>query len=274
MSMRKLTLTTLMTLLVIGVSAAGCSGEGEAKNEEVASGEAKAHTPVFFEIMPGLTAIDSVMGQGAEVQADDYVIVHYAGYLYEDGVKGNKFDASYDRGEPISFPLGRSFVITGWERGLTGMHIGSKRSLIISPELAYGAQGRPPVIPANATLFFDIEMVDIGTVTVTSLEAGDGPISETGDQIEVHYTGWLWEDGKKGAEFDSSSGRGVPYKFTLGAGMVIPGWDQGLTGMSVGTKARLIIPAVMGYGKRGSPPKIPADATLCFDVELVSIAGK
>ncbi len=99
-------------------------------------------------------------------------------------------------------------------------------------------------------------------------------MAEVGDQISVHYTGWLWENGAKGAEFDSSIGRGVPYKFTLGAGMVIPGWDSGLQGMTVGTKAQLIIPAVMGYGKRGSPPKIPADATLCFDVELVEIDGK
>jgi peptidylprolyl isomerase len=90
----------------------------------------------------------------------------------------------------------------------------------------------------------------------------------------VHYTGWVWQDEAKGAEFDSSLGRGVPYKFTLGARMVIPGWDSAIEGMKVGTKAQLIIPPVMAYGKRGSPPKIPADATLCFDVELVEIAGK
>ena len=123
-------------------------------------------------------------------------------------------------------------------------------------------------------MIFDIEVVEVPIVNIQVQSAGDGAVAEAGDQVSVHYTGWVWENGAKGAEFDSSRGRGVPYKFTLGAGMVIPGWDMGLDGMKVGTKAQLIIPPVMAYGKQGSPPKIPADATLCFDVELVEIAGK
>lgn len=262
--MRNSMRTTLLLLLILGIGATGCFGEGGEKAAEI----------VVTEIMPGLTAIDSVQGQGPVVQSDDFVVVHYAGYLYVDGVKTDKFDSSYDRGEPISFPLGRSFVITGWERGLPGMHVGGKRSLVIEPDLAYGAAGRPPVIPANSTLFFDIEVLEIPIVQTEIQSEGTGAVAEVGDQISVHYTGWVWQNGERGEEFDSSHNRGVPYKFTLGAGMVIPGWDAGLEGMKVGTKARLIIPPVMGYGKRGSPPKIPADATLCFDVELVEIAGK
>ncbi len=260
------TMSMILTLLLIlGIGAAGCKGDGQ---------EDKKAELVMAEIMPGLSYVDSVVGQGPEVQPDDFIVVHYAGYLYVDGVKGEKFDASYDRGAPISFPLGRSFVITGWERGVPGMHVGGKRSLIISPDLAYGPQGRPPVIPPNSTLFFDIEIVEVPIVETEITTEGTGAVAEVGDQISVHYTGWLWEDGKRGAEFDSSIGRGVPYKFTLGAGNVIPGWDKGLEGMKVGTKAQLIIPSVMGYGEQGSPPKIPANATLCFDVELVEIAGK
>lgn len=268
---RKMMFATAVAVLVLGLGAAGCNDGNNGGGE---AGSAKNHTPVLTEIMPGLSYIDSVVGRGAEVQADDFVIVHYAGYLYENGVKGKRFDTSYDKGEPLTFSLGRSVVITGWERGMPGMHVGGKRSLIIAPELGFGTQGRPPDIPANATLFFDIEVVDIGVVGITTLSPGDGPVAEIGDQIEVHYTGWVWEDGKKGVEFDTSLVRDIPYKFTLGAGMVIVGWDQGIAGMTLGTKARLIIPPVMGYGKRGSPPKIPADATLCFDIELVSIAGK
>ena len=254
----------MVVLLILGVGATGCSGDGE-------SGKAKV---VVTEIMPGLTAIDSVVGQGPVVQADDYIVFHYAGYVYLDGVKGNKVDSSYDRGEPVSIPLGRSLVITGWDRGLPGTHVGGKRSLIVGPELAFGAAGRPGVIPPDATLIFDFEVLDIPIVEIDIQSEGTGAVAEVGDQVSVHFTGWVWENGQRGEEFDSSHNRGVPYKFTLGAGMVIPGWDASIEGMKLGTKARLIIPPIMGYGKRGSPPKIPGDATLCFDVELVEIAGK
>ncbi|KAJ2771707.1 hypothetical protein IWQ56_001680 [Coemansia nantahalensis] len=95
--------------------------------------------------------------------------------------------------------------------------------------------------------------------------------SQAGDKVSVHYRGTLFSDG---TEFDSSHGRGVPLEFTLGAGQVIKGWDQGLLGMCVGEKRRLKIPASLAYGKRGSPPVIPADAALVFDTELVAINGK
>ncbi len=226
------------------------------------------------EIVPGLAFVDSIVGQGTEVQADDFVIVHYTGWLYVDGKKGEQFDSSVERGQPIQFNLGRSAVIQGWDKGLPGMKVGGKRSLIIEPDLAYGPQGRPPVIPPNSTLFFDIEIIDIPKVDVEILSEGTGAVAAVGDNISVDYTGWVWENGAKGEQFDSSSNAGRPYSFTLGARMVIPGWDLGLTGMKVGTKARLIIPPVLAYGKRGSGPKIPPDATLCFEVELVEIVGK
>lgn len=258
--MRTILTAALAALLVLAVALAGCS-----KQEETAA-------PV--EIMPGLSYVDSVIGQGAEVQSDDFVLVHYTGWLYEDGVKGNQFDSSVERGEPIGFPLGRSFVIQGWEKGLPGMKAGGKRTLIIGPEMGYGERGHPPVIPPNSTLIFDLEIVDLPKVDVEVLSEGTGAIAEVGDNVSVDYTGWVWENGAKGEQFDSSSNAGRPYNFTLGARMVIPGWDLALEGMKVGTKARLIIPPVLAYGKRGSGPKIPADATLCFEVELVEITGK
>lgn len=100
---------------------------------------------------------------------------------------------------------------------------------------------------------------------------GQGPVAEQGDRVEVHYTGRLLENGKK---FDSSRDRDQPFPFTLGAGDVIKGWDQGVVGMRVGGKRKLTIPADLAYGKAGSPPKIPPDAALVFDVELVRIEGK
>lgn len=99
------------------------------------------------------------------------------------------------------------------------------------------------------------------------LKEGTGNVAKAGDTVSVHYTGWL-TDGKK---FDSSVDRGAPFQFTLGAGMVIKGWDEGVAGMKVGEKVKLTIPASLGYGPNGYPPVIPQNATLIFEVELLSI---
>ena len=100
---------------------------------------------------------DLVVGSGAEAKAGQTVSVHYVGTLTD----GRKFDSSRDRGTPFRFPLGAGRVIQGWDRGVAGMKIGGKRKLTIPPELAYGARGFPPVIPANATLVFEIELLDL-----------------------------------------------------------------------------------------------------------------
>jgi len=100
---------------------------------------------------------DLVEGTGAEAKAGQTVSVHYVGTLTD----GRKFDSSRDRGTPFKFPLGAGRVIQGWDRGVAGMKIGGQRRLTIPPELAYGARGFPPVIPANATLVFEIELLDL-----------------------------------------------------------------------------------------------------------------
>ena len=99
------------------------------------------------------------------------------------------------------------------------------------------------------------------------LKEGDGEKAKKGDQVEVHYTGWL----KDGTKFDSSKDRGQTFKFPLGAGKVIKGWDEGVADMKPGGKRKLIIPANLAYGARGYPPVIPPDAELTFEVELISI---
>ena len=99
---------------------------------------------------------------------------------------------------------------------------------------------------------------------------GTGALAEKGKSVSVHYTGWLDESGKKGTQFDSSVG-GAPFQFVLGAGMVIAGWDEGVSGMKVGGKRTLTIPANLGYGASGFPPVIPANSTLIFDVELIGV---
>jgi FKBP-type peptidyl-prolyl cis-trans isomerase len=100
---------------------------------------------------------------------------------------------------------------------------------------------------------------------------GNGAAAAKGDAVEVHYTGWLYENGKRGAKFDSSLDRGQPFKFDLGAGRVIQGWDEGVAGMKVGGKRELIIPPELGYGARGAGGVIPPNATLDFEVELLKV---
>lgn len=109
---------------------------------------------------------------------------------------------------------------------------------------------------------------------ITELKPGTGPAIEAGQTAVVHYTGWLYvEDAPdhKGRKFDSSVDRNDPFSFPVGGGQVIQGWDQGVAGMQAGGQRRLVIPAELGYGARGAGGVIPPNATLLFDVELLSI---
>jgi len=102
-------------------------------------------------------------------------------------------------------------------------------------------------------------------------EVGMGSAAVAGDRVEVHYTGWLDNDGEKGQKFDSSVDRGKTFSFILGAGRVIKGWDEGVVGMKVGGKRTLYIPSALGYGSRGAGRSIPPNADLIFDVEMIGI---
>jgi len=111
------------------------------------------------ELADGLKYTDTKVGDGAEAEKGYIVSVQYTGWLYKNGNKGAKFDSSLDRGKPITFKLGNGQVIKGWDEGVSGMKVGGKRTLIIPPNLAYGASGSGGVIPPNATLIFDVELV-------------------------------------------------------------------------------------------------------------------
>ena len=106
---------------------------------------------------------------------------------------------------------------------------------------------------------------------ITDTKAGTGAEARKGQTVTVHYTGWLFNNGQQGAKFDSSRDRKDPFKFALGSGMVIKGWDEGVAGMKVGGQRTLIIPPEMGYGVRGAGGVIPPNATLKFDVELLGV---
>ena len=109
----------------------------------------------------GLQITDVKPGTGAEARKGATVTVHYTGWLYNDGQQGAKFDSSRDRGDPFQFPLGAGMVIKGWDEGVAGMKVGGQRTLIIPPEMGYGARGAGGVIPPNATLKFDVELLGV-----------------------------------------------------------------------------------------------------------------
>jgi peptidylprolyl isomerase len=109
----------------------------------------------------GLKIEDTKIGEGASPATGQICVMHYTGWLYENGARGRKFDSSVDRGEPFEFPIGTGRVIKGWDLGVSGMKVGGKRTLIIAPELGYGARGAGGVIPPNATLIFDVELLGL-----------------------------------------------------------------------------------------------------------------
>lgn len=132
------------------------------------------------------------------------------------------------------------------------------------------------MIPPNATLFFEVELLGVMKKTASGLEyrdikEGTGPSPEPGQTCVMHYTGWLWTNGSKGKKFDSSVDKGDPLPFAIGKKQVIAGWDEGVATMKVGAKRELLIPPKLAYGERGYPGAIPPNATLLFEVELLEV---
>ena len=228
----------------------------------------------------GLQIDDVRVGDGAEAKAGQSVTVHYTGWLYDENAadkRGKKFDSSKDRNDPFRFHLGAGMVIRGWDEGVQGMKVGGQRILTIPPELGYGARGAGGVIPPNATLVFEVELLptpERPQLQATDVVVGDGAEAVAGRQVTVHYTGWLFDESapqQRGRKFDSSKDRNDPFRFHLGAGMVIRGWDDGVQGMKVGGTRVLVIPPHLGYGPRGAGGVIPPNATLVFEVQLLGV---
>jgi FKBP-type peptidyl-prolyl cis-trans isomerase len=142
------------------------------------------------------------------------------------------------------------------------------KSIAVAMLLVLGAAA-PVAMTASA-----VQASQPSGLKITDAKVGTGAVAKAGQQVTVHYTGWLYEHGTKGKKFDSSVDRGTPFSFALGAGNVIPGWDQGVAGMKVGGKRTLIIPPDLGYGANGTPDgTIPPGATLIFDVELLKVGS-
>jgi peptidylprolyl isomerase len=123
--------------------------------------DASAQSAKLVTTSSGLRMIDTQAGTGAQPKSGQTAVVHYTGYLNDNGKKGKKFDSSVDRGSPFEFPIGQGRVIKGWDEGVASMKVGGKRTLIIPPDLGYGARGAGGVIPPNATLIFDVELLGV-----------------------------------------------------------------------------------------------------------------
>ena len=146
-----------MTRLIPIIGAAlACVSLGLAAPAPAAEGPGK-----MTELANGLKYTDTTVGTGAEATPGHKVTVNYTGWLYNNGQKGKKFDSSLDRNQPFTFSLGAHQVIQGWDQGVDGMKVGGKRTLIIPPDLGYGQRGAGGVIPPNATLMFDVELLKV-----------------------------------------------------------------------------------------------------------------
>jgi len=138
---------TILTTMLAGLAAAIATR---------AQAQGKAMTTAS-----GLQIIDTKEGTGPSPKPGQTCVMHYTGWLYENGQKGSKFDSSVDRREPFEFPIGQGRVIKGWDEGVASMKVGGKRTLIIPPALGYGSRGAGGVIPPNATLMFDVELLAV-----------------------------------------------------------------------------------------------------------------
>ena len=219
--------------------------------------------------------------EGPQPQPGEVVAVHYTASL-EDGTV---FDSSWERDEPFYFTLGRNLVIRGWDEGIALMRLGSRIRLFIPPDLAYGTRGSSGVIPPNATLIFDVELLSIHpgtpnaptpvaaddlTTTESGLQyidfiVGQGPSPQIGQEVLVHFTSWL----ASGRQFQTTLDKGTPFSFAFGRAPIL-GWDEGVTTMQVGGRRQLIIPPQLAFGAQGKGI-VPANATLIIEVELLEL---
>jgi peptidylprolyl isomerase len=228
-----------------------------------------------------VTEIEEGDGQAAG-KGDMLSIVYTAWYL-----DGDEFDRYQDRESPYRFRLGEGQVLPGLDEGVSTMRKGGKRVLVLPPELAFGAEGKG-MVPPGTWVKFEVELLDIApapvppqpwsdagydiTTTSTGLQYVDYAIGEGArptreSEVTVHYSGFL----DNGTLFDSSHLSGAPVRFSLEGGELIPGWIEGLMTMREGGLRKLIIPPYLAYGDRGYGDKIPPNATLIYDIQLLAV---
>jgi FKBP-type peptidyl-prolyl cis-trans isomerase len=223
---------------------------------------------VFF------TVDDVVIGNGATAVPGDLVTIRYVAWLWEEDPIDHK-GQQVDSGE-FEFLLGVGETLSAFEQGLGNMRVGGLRRMQVPPEYALGGEGLGN-IPANSTLVIEVELLavrplvtDSAPFQIIDLREGDGDAAGNGFVLTVAYVGHLYDESQpdnKGRQFEVNNS----FNFSLGLGRVIEGWDEGLVGMRENGERRLIIPPELAYGETGQRPRIPPDATLLFDITLISV---
>uniref|UniRef100_A0A8C6SCB7 peptidylprolyl isomerase n=1 Tax=Neogobius melanostomus TaxID=47308 RepID=A0A8C6SCB7_9GOBI len=199
--------------------------------------------------------------------ASDFVRYHYNGTL----LTGDMFDSSYLRNATYDTYLGQGDLIEGMEEGLLGMCVGERRVVIVPPFLGYGENGSGSTVPPQATLVYEVLMVDVFnskdnlTVTVKEVPESCSRRSKRGDFIRYHYNGTFQD----GTPFDSSYQRNSTYNTYIGKGYVMKGMDQALQGLCIGEKRRIIIPPHLAYGESGVGDLIPSWTVLVFHIHVI-----
>ncbi len=216
-------------------------------------------------------------GEGEMVEAGDYITAHYTLTL-TDGTRIESSRPDQGGSGPFRTTIGAGFVIDGWDEGIPGMRVGELARLTIPPEMAYGEEGRPAGgIPENATLVFEIEVLEAQGGPMVSmdyglsfevLQEGEGELVQRGDLITAHYTLYLPDGSMLQSSREDQGGRG-PFETVIGVGQVIPGWDRMIPGMRVGEVRQLHVPSDFAYGEQGRGDAIPPDTDLTFVVEVL-----
>lgn len=243
----------------------------------------------YTESDTGLLYYDLVEGSGDLPEDGSIVEMNYAMWIMDEA-SGEYIiiDDSTAFGQPLTFIVGSQQVFEGWEEGAMGMQPGGSRQLIIPAALAFGVEGIPEAgIPANATLAMELDMIDVQSpptaealsdddyettdsgLKIAVLSEGSGEeAAELGDNITVDFTIWV-ADGER--YFTGSSTSGEPFTYPIGSGAVFPGWDEGVTGMTIGEKRQLLIPAELGLGTESIGDIVPPNSDLLMQVEMLNI---
>nr|XP_046273672.1 peptidyl-prolyl cis-trans isomerase FKBP9 isoform X2 [Scatophagus argus] len=202
-----------------------------------------------------------------KVEVSDYVRYHYNGTLLD----GTLFDSSHTRMRTYDTYVGIGWLIAGMDQGLLGMCVGERRIITMPPSLGYGENGDGSDIPGQASLVFDVVLLDLHNprdgIAVTNQIVPESCTRKTvsGDFVRYHYNGSLLD----GTFFDSSYSRNRTYDTYVGQGYVIAGMDEGLIGVCVGEKRTITIPPHLAYGEEGTGSKIPGSAVLVFDIHII-----
>lgn len=268
--------TSLIAACVVLSSLTACGGGGGSS-----SGGSNGGTPVAADNPSSFSQTDTTLGTGTQASNTNVVGIRYTAWLYSASAadhKGTKIDTNLTGVTPYVFVLGAGAVVKGLDQGVAGMRIGGQRTLILPASLAFGAGGTATV-PANAGMVFDVQLTDVQTLAEAPAYAavdnvvGTGATATTGSTASVKYSAYLYSSSAadhKGILVDTNTKASTNFAFKLGAGQVISGFDQGVTGMKVGGQRTVTMPSKQAYGTTGSGG-IPGNSGMVFTIELISV---